>query len=70
MTASDKITVKVATPTDNPRRAFKINDFCEAYGISRATTYKLIKTGKLRTVVVGGRRLVPTDEAERLLLSE
>jgi excisionase family DNA binding protein len=44
-----------------------MNDFCDAYGLSRATAYKLMKAGKLRTVFVGGRRLVPVDAAETLI---
>jgi len=49
------------------RRALTIKAFKEAYGISHTTVYKLIKEGKLRTVIVGGRRLVPVDEAEKLI---
>ena len=49
------------------KRAFRINEFCAAYGLGRTKTYDLIKTGKLRTVVMGGRRLVPKDAAEKLL---
>jgi hypothetical protein len=67
MTAYDKTNVKVAAPPDNPKRALRMNDFCDAYGLSRATAYKLMKTGKLRTVFVGGRRLVPVDAAETLI---
>ena len=32
--------------------AYRINEFCAAYGLSRTTTYALIATGKLRSVVV------------------
>jgi excisionase family DNA binding protein len=49
------------------RRALRIDEFCDAYRLSRATTYRLIKDGKLRTVLVGRRRLVPVDAAEALL---
>jgi hypothetical protein len=49
------------------RRALRMNDFCRAYGISRATAYKLMRTGRLRTVLVAGRRLVPVDAAEALI---
>ena len=38
------------------KRAFRINDFCSAYGLGRSKTYELIKSGRLRTVMVGGRR--------------
>ena len=50
-----------------PRRALRVRDFCNAYGFSKATTYNLIKTGRLRTVRIGGIRLIPVDAAESLL---
>ena len=61
-------TEKVTDIPDRPaeKRAFRINEFCAAYGIGRTTTYKLIKTGKLRSIVVGGRRLIHKDAAEAL----
>ena len=49
------------------RRAYRIKDFCAAYGLSRTTVYKLIAAGTLKTVRIGGRRLVPADAAEQLL---
>jgi excisionase family DNA binding protein len=49
------------------RRALRVNEFCQLYGLSRATAYKLMAAGKLRTVLVGGRRLVPVDAAEALI---
>ncbi len=49
------------------KRAFQVNEFAAAYGISRSTIYALMKEGKLRTVVVGGRRLIPKDAVEALL---
>jgi excisionase family DNA binding protein len=50
-----------------PRRALRVNEFCEAYRVSRSTAYRLIAEGKLKTVKVGNRRLVPVDAAEALL---
>lgn len=35
-----------------------IREACEMVGIGRTNLYKLIKAGKVETVVVGGRRLV------------
>ncbi len=49
------------------RRAFRVAEFCEAYRVSRATTYKLMKAGKLKTVLIAGRRLIPIEAAEALL---
>ena len=47
--------------------AYQVNAFCRLIGIGRSHFYELVKKGKLRTVLVGGRRLVPATEAERLL---
>jgi excisionase family DNA binding protein len=57
------------SPTTS-RRAFTLNDFCDAYSIGRSSAYGLIRKGKLRSVRVGGRRLIPADAAEKLLRSE
>lgn len=51
-------------------RAYRVQDFCKAYGLSRSTTYNLIAQGKLRSVLVAGRRLIPADAAEALLRGE
>ena len=47
--------------------AYRVNDFCKAVGVGRSTVYKLIDTGQLHTVLIGGRRLIPADEAKRLM---
>jgi excisionase family DNA binding protein len=47
--------------------AYQVNAFCRSIGIGRSKFYDLIKEGKIRTVLVGGRRVVPATEAERLL---
>jgi excisionase family DNA binding protein len=49
------------------RRALRINDAALAYGVGRSTLYKLMSEGKLATVKVAGRRLVPCDNMEALL---
>jgi excisionase family DNA binding protein len=49
------------------KRAFHVNEAISAYGLSRTTIYKLIKEGRLRTVKVAGRRLIPRDSLEALL---
>jgi excisionase family DNA binding protein len=54
----------------SPRRALRVNEFCESYRVSRSTAYRLIAEGKLKTVKVANRRLVPVDAAEALLESK
>lgn len=48
-------------------RALRINDFCRLYGVGRTAVYKLLKEGKLPSVVIAGRRVIPADAAEALL---
>jgi excisionase family DNA binding protein len=40
------------------------------YGISRSTIYVLMAQGKLRTVKIAGRRLVPRDAIEALIAGD
>jgi excisionase family DNA binding protein len=49
------------------RRALTLFDFCDAYSIGRSTAYTMIKAGTLRSIRVGGRRLIPIESAEALL---
>jgi excisionase family DNA binding protein len=49
------------------RRAFGVNEACQALGLSRSTIYKLIATERLRSVRVAGRRLIPADAVEALV---
>jgi hypothetical protein len=56
--------------TPHTLRALRVNDFCRDYGLSRTSFYKLVGAGKLTTVKVAGRRLVPVEAAEALLKAE
>jgi excisionase family DNA binding protein len=49
------------------KRALRINEASALYGISRSTIYKMRAAGTLRTVKIGGRRLVPRDALEALI---
>jgi excisionase family DNA binding protein len=39
--------------------ALTINDACKAIGIGRTSLYELIRQGRLKTIKVAGRTLVP-----------
>ena len=56
-----------AGSTRTDKMAFRVQEFCDAIGLSRSSFYNLVKAGKLKTVVIGGRRLVPASEIARLL---
>ena len=49
------------------RRALRVDEFCDRYGVGRTSAYKMIAAGELKSVVIGGRRLIPIDVAESLL---
>ena len=43
-----------------------MGEFATMFGISRDTAQRLMLEGLLRTIKVGGRRLVPLTEIERV----
>lgn len=51
----------------NEKHAITISEFCRAYSISRSSFYKMKNLGKIRTVLLAGRHLVPVESAESLL---
>jgi excisionase family DNA binding protein len=50
-----------------PKLAYSLAEVEIASGLSRASLYRLIAAGKLRTVRHGRRRVVPTDELEAFM---
>jgi excisionase family DNA binding protein len=53
--------------SETNRLAFRVRSFCESVGIGRTKFYELVRDGKIETVIIGGCRLVPADEAQRLV---
>ena len=49
------------------RLAWRVNDFCRALGISRTNFYALLRENRIRTIVIGRRRLIPDAEARRII---
>jgi excisionase family DNA binding protein len=49
------------------RRALSIKEAAQVCGLSRATLYRLLNDGKLTTIKVGARRLVPVASVDALL---
>lgn len=56
------------TLLNNPEsvRAYRVKAFCERIGISRSTFWKYSNLGKIKTIRIGGRVLVPHAEALRI----
>jgi precorrin-6B methylase 2 len=46
------------------KMAYRIPEFCSAYGISRTTAYLEMSAERLRTFSVGRRRLISAEAAE------
>ncbi len=67
MSTGKEYTPKERLQYNPPVRAYRVDDFCRAMGFCRSTFYVLVRQGKIRTVCIGRRRLVPAGEAERLL---
>jgi excisionase family DNA binding protein len=53
-----------------PRLAYSIVESTIATGLSRSSLYRLIAAGALKTVQIGGRRLVPVAELKKLCGTE
>lgn len=47
-----------------------ISKFCDAFGVSRTTLYRLTAAGTVRTIHVGGRVLVDVAAARSLFASQ
>jgi excisionase family DNA binding protein len=57
------------TPTETQsaeRRAYRVNEFCQAYRVSRDTAYKLMRSGKLKYFSVGTERRISVEAARAL----
>jgi hypothetical protein len=46
--------------------AYRAAHFCKSIGLGKTKFYELVRDGKIRTIVIGGRRLVPAVEAQCL----
>jgi excisionase family DNA binding protein len=53
----------------NDRRTFSLSEVSGITGLCVATLYSLISRGQLKSIKVGGRRLVTTEALNQLLSS-
>jgi len=65
MTASNVAAREPVRP--NEPLAYRVNEFCQVVGLGRTTVYALIAEGKLSTIKIGGRRLIPREAALALI---
>ena len=57
---------KIETQSADAIRAHRVKPFCERIGISASTFWKYERLGKIKTIRIGGRMLVPHAEALRI----
>lgn len=53
--------------TNFGRRALRPKEAARAYGVSRTIIYEWIKSGRLKSVRLGGARLIPVEALEALI---
>ena len=58
---------KTSIPKPDEKRALRVKEASALFGLSRSTLYVLMAAGKLRSVKIGGRRLIPRDSLEAIL---
>lgn len=51
-------------PTTMPPRLLTIGQLSPVTGLSRATLYKLVMSGAIRSLKIGRRRLVPVEAVD------
>lgn len=69
MTLQDTATTsdgRAAYDTGDPD-AYQVQAATRRLGISRTTLYQLMAAGKLRSVKIAGRRVIPASEVRRLV---
>ena len=60
-------TANIAAGAPPDALAMRVDEFARAVRVSRTVIYQLISAGKLRSIMIGGRRVIPASEAHRLL---
>lgn len=50
-----------------PIFAYDVNDFCLAVGIGKTKVYEMIKDGRLKSGILEGKRVIPVEEAQRII---
>jgi excisionase family DNA binding protein len=49
------------------RLAYSVEEACQALGIGRALAYELIMSGRIHSIKVGARRLIPASALAEFL---
>jgi excisionase family DNA binding protein len=60
----------MSAPAPRSPLAFRVPEFAQSLGVSKAHIYNMIKRGELRAVKIGGATRIPASEVQRLLDEE
>jgi len=52
---------------EGKKLAYSVEEACQALGIGRALAYELIMSGRLHSIKVGARRLIPASALQEFL---
>lgn len=63
----ERIEVPVQAPAPNEPMVYRVKDASRHLGISQATLYRLIATGRLQSLKIDNRRLIERVELERFI---
>ena len=55
------------TRLDGNKLAYSVEEACQTLGIGRALAYELIMSGRLHSIKVGARRLIPASALREFL---
>jgi excisionase family DNA binding protein len=58
--------VEAASVPAAPDRLLSVAEACQATSLGRTAIYELIAAGKLRSITIGRRRLIPASEVGRI----
>lgn len=54
----------IATPTETPRAAWSVAEFCTRFNVSKGTAFALLRQQKIQRVKIGRRSVIPVESAE------
>ena len=57
----------MSTLINEPPRCLRVDDAARVLNVGRSTVYDLIRSGRLRSIKIGRRRLVPREALDALI---
>ena len=55
---------------DRPPRLYSVEEAADLIGVARSTCYGLLADGRLRSILVGRRRLIPADAITEMVAKQ